>query len=72
MPSATYICHLHVSHVFDDISREGDEHRLDRKAERLHCAHPQNQQRYRSGPHVEVKTIWAVAGKNSGREEQIH
>ena len=57
MPSATYICHLHVSHVFDDISRDGDEHRLDRKAQRLHCAHPQNQQRYRSGPHVEVKTI---------------
>jgi len=42
MPSATYICHLYVSHVFDDISGKGDEHRLDRKAPCLHCAHPQN------------------------------
>lgn len=42
-PSATHFCQLHITHVFDDVSREGDKDRLDREAPSILQTDPQNQ-----------------------------
>lgn len=41
-PSATHFCQLCISHVFDDVSWEGDKDRLERKAPSILDAYPQN------------------------------
>lgn len=41
-PSATHFCQLLISHVFDDVSWEGDKNRLERKAPSILDAYPQN------------------------------
>lgn len=41
--SATYLCQLHISHVSDDVSWEGDKDRLEGKAPSVLHAYPQQQ-----------------------------
>lgn len=41
-PSATHFCQLRISHVFDDVSWEGDKDGLEGKAPSVLQAYPQN------------------------------